>query len=336
VAEAFNYWLNKWGWQVRVLNVLPAINGRINDLLYRVPKTYHQLFELSNNQNIARLMTASLRLEVDRRLKKMAPDCRAADLVISTHPLLHPDGGLKKIILLPDPVIHALYIVKPRPDYYFAFWPEATPDLKRWGISPRKIVQTGPLARAAFYQKTKTKTVVLKNSYSKIALVLAGSGWMQRAADYLELLRTSFKNEQLLFVFICGKNKDFVQKMALKYRRYPKFKFLGWLAAGEIAAWMRRADFGLAFSLAQMGVEAGLCRLPIFILRLIEGQEEGYRKVIENRGVGMFLPGDPPNQIALLKLLYPHTEELFGKNLVVWQKELLSVPPRLKKIVSEI
>jgi UDP-N-acetylglucosamine:LPS N-acetylglucosamine transferase len=281
-------------------------------------------------------MTVSLRLEVERRLQKLAPDCRYADLIISTHPLLHPRCGQKKIMVLLDPVVHAVYTVKPRPDYYFTFWSETLPDVKRWGIRTNKIIHVGPLARPSFYQTAASQIDFLKNNQQKMALVIAGSAWMSRASDYLDLLKTSFKNENIVFVFICGKNQSFVQEMSSKYRRFKNFKFLGWLSEVEVAAWMRAADFALAFSLAQMSVEAGLCRLPIFILRLIEGQEDGYREVLENRGVGMFLPGDPASQVALLKLLYPHTKELFGKNLVVWQKELLAVPNKLKKIISDL
>ncbi|MFH1841089.1 MAG: hypothetical protein ABH807_02965 [Candidatus Shapirobacteria bacterium] len=333
-AQAYAYWLGRWGWQARVLDVLPAINGRITNLLYRVPKTYKQLFEISNNENIAQMMTASLRLEVERRLKKLAPDYRSADLVISTHPLLHPRRGRRKVMVLLDPVVHALYTVKPRPDYYFSFWPEVLPDIKRWGIRVAKVIQAGPLARPAFYHSPRLK--LPPPPEYKLALVMAGSAWIHRAEVYLELFKNTFKNEKVIFVFMCGKNATFAREMTRKYRRYPNFKFLGWLNEEEVAAWMRLADFGLAFSLAQMGVEAGLCQLPIFILRLIEGQEDGYREVIENRGVGMFLPGDPVNQVALLKILYPHVKLLFGKNLAVWQKELLAAPNHLKKTLERL
>jgi len=97
---------------------------------------------------------------------------------------------------------------------------------------------------------------------------------------------------------------------------------------------MNAADFGIAFSLAQMSAEAGLSRLPIFIFSLMSGQEEKYRDVVENRGVGFYLPGKPKIQVAVLKSLYPNIRNLLWDNLELWQDTLLKTPDQMRKMID--
>jgi len=346
VAQAYQYWLTKWGYEAWVLDVLPPINEKINNWLYKVPKTYKQLFAFSNNKAWARLVTLPSKMEIERRIRKLAPDYKSADMIISTHPLIHPTWGKKRVMTLMDPIVHAVYLVLPRAQHYISFWKDCEGNTKGFGIAAKRVSYTGPLARPLFYENARN---LRKNHYkgeckktlgiapeTTLVLVMAGQAWIYRAAEYLQYFKNIFRKENVIFAFMCGKNKDFAQQMSSKYRRVKMFKILNWLSEEEVCRWMAAADFGVAFSLAQMAVEAGLSKLPIYIFRLIEGQEEGYRAVIEDNGVGMYVPGEPQNQVEILKVLYKHTQTMFGKNLVNWQKELLEAPNRVKKVLEKI
>lgn len=346
VAGAYQFWLQKWGYNAQVYDVLPALSDKLTTLLYKVPKTYKSLFKMSNTPSMAKMMLETSSLDIEKRIKKKAGDLSSADLVISTHPLIHPQSGKSKIMLLIDPNIHAIYFSLPRPDAFFAFWEQSLAEADRFGIDLKRVFYTGPLARSSFYEIGK-KT--LKNNFKgkirkkmclpedkKIVLVMAGSGWIHRAEKYLKPLRESFKKEKITFVFLCGRNQDFLKDVAPGFRNEKLFKFLKWINEEEVAQWMAAADCGLAFSLAQMSVEAGLVGLPLFIFRLIEGQEEGYREVIDDKGAGMYIPGEPENQVEILKVLLKHGEDLFDKSLFLWQKELLSTPEKVKIFLSKI
>lgn len=345
IANAFKHWLRLWGYDAEVYNVLPDISGKIVGFLYRSPEAYRSLFDISNKPSIAQATVSTLSLEVEKRIEKAVPDYQTAELVISTYPLIRPRHGKVKIMLLPDPVAHAAYFVNPKPDYYFAFWQQSLSEAEKFGEDKNRVVFTGPLARPSFYEVGKLAfepkyKLTLRRKFGipddyLLILVMAGSAWIDRSEKYLDLLRQWFKNEKVFFVFVCGKNQKFLKEMSLRYKGVEFFRFLGWLTEVEMAKWMSSADYGLAFSLAQMSVEAGLVGLPLFIFRLIEGQEEGYRSVVSDHGVGMFFPGKPEDQVILLKVLIKQTG-LFRRDLKAWQKELISSLEKIKSFLNSV
>lgn len=348
IAKAYGYWLKKWGYLVELADVLPSLNDKLINFLYKTPQTYKSLFEFSNKPSFAEIMVESTHSQIKKNILKTIPNYSSFDLVISTYPLIHPEGSAKKIMILPDPIAHAAYFSAPQPDYYFAFWSKAVEEAEKFEVEDKKILLVPPLARQAFYEigeKVLKQKKRFKNSLKKklgiphdhlLALVMAGSGWVYRTDDYLQILRDSFKDEQVIFCFVCGRNQKWQEEKASEYSGEKNFRFLGWLSEEEMAQWMAAADFGLAFSLAQMSVEAGLVGLPLFIFRLIEGQEEGYQEEIERKGVGMFIPGEPENQVKVFKTMIKQESSLFEKNLLLWQKELLAGPVKVKRLISAI
>lgn len=344
IAEAYRYWLEKWGYQAEIYDVLPSLNGKLLALLYKAPATYKSLFKISNQPLIAQTMTETIMPEVEKRIRQRVPRYAAADMIISTHPLIRPaKSRVLKIMLLPDPVAHAAYFTDPEPDYYFAFWEQSLKEAARFVSDMTRVIYTPPLARPSFYEiGRQVSNSVLKAGLKHrfgipadhlLILVMAGSAWIYRAKDYLEPLQKTFRGEKVVFAFVCGKNQKFAERILADYGNEPIFKVLPWLPEKEMAKWMAAADYGLAFSLAQMAVEAGLTSLPIFIFRLIEGQEDGFRGVIDGKGVGMNIPGEPENQAALLKVLLKHAKGIFAKNMSSWRKELLFGPSQVKSII---
>lgn len=344
IAQSFQYWLNSWGLNTQIFDIIPTFNEKINKLLYHNPKTYKSLFKISNSYPLADIMTSSFRLNLERKLKKSVPNYSSTDIIISTHPLIHPRKGRIRIMIVPDPIVHATYKAAPKADYYFIFWPEALGQMLKSKIKRKSLLVTNPLARRSFYQigklcqneKKRQNIRAQLGIYpdTRVGLVIAGSEWIDRAKDYLELLSAEFSQENVLFVFLCGKNKKFINKMSQKYASLKIFKFLDWLNEEQMAIWMNAADFGIAFSLAQMSAEAGLSKLPLIIFKLMGGQEEKYRDVIENRNVGFYLSGKPKTQVAVLRLLYRNIRNLLAKNLEQWQDTLLKTPDQIKKIVE--
>lgn len=346
VAEAYRYWLLRWGYQAEVYDVLPQPSDQVTQLLYKVPATYRSLYRLSDKPTLSQAMVEIMAPEIERKIDQLIPSYRVADIVISTHLFVHPQGKNFKVMVILDPTVHAVYFVNPRPDYYFSFWQPPLAEAKKSGLKNDRLIYTGPLARPAFYEMAaQPPTPDQKRKFKEdqgiprdhlLVLVMAGSGWIQRAGRSLDYFKEVFAEEKITFVFLCGKNKKFAEEAKSDYRRIKNFKFLGWLEEKEIAQWMANADCGLAFSLAQMSVEAGLTQLPLFVFRLIEGQEEGYRQVINDHRAGLYLPGQPAEQIELFKNLLPKREVLFKKNLEVWQKDLLVSPERTKAALDQI
>ncbi|MGI5825936.1 MAG: hypothetical protein ACOX50_00825 [Patescibacteria group bacterium] len=349
MAKAYKYWLEQWGYQAEVYDVLPPLSQKVLNLLYRIPKAFESLYKLSDQLLLAQGLVDTVALEIERRIAKTVPDFDRADLIISSHFLIRPHGNkVPKIMLLLDPLAHAVYFTSPKPNYYLALWERIREDAQRFRIPEESLFLTLPLARTSFYQMGKLTLKDKENVKVKIRrklkvpqsqtliLVMAGSGWLHRVEPYLEFLRKTFKDEKVTFVFLCGKNQSFREKMLESYGDDPKFRFLAWLGEEEIAEWMVAADFGLAFSLAQMSVEAGLVGLPLFIFRVNGGQEEGYKEVISRQGVGMYIPGEPKNQVDLLKVLLTHAQGLFDKNLKSWQKQLMTGPLKTRRAIEQI
>lgn len=345
-AEGYKFWLTQWGYGTEVYDILPKSSDKFLELIYKNPTTYRSLYKLADQPALAEAVVEAFNLEMERRIKKVIPDIEEADMVISTHGFVHPKTGNLKIMLLPDPGMHSVYFAPPKSDYYLAFWEEILKEAKKYKVNPKKIIYTGSLARPAFYEYGKTylnddfkKSFKEKNKIPQdhlLILVLAGSAWINRAKRHLPFLYKAFKNQKVTLVFLCGKNKAFIKEVAEEYPKKPNFRFFGWLNEEGMASWMAAADCGIAFSLAQMSAEAGLMRLPLFAFRLIEGQEDGYKEVIENNKVGIFVPGQPEDQVAIFKSLLKHLDSLFAKNLKIWQKELLASPERTKKTLDSL
>lgn len=345
-AGAYRYWLPQWGYQVEVYDVLPRPSDKFTELVYKNPKTYRSLYRISDQPGLAEVVTETFNLEMERRIRKIIPDIESAEMVISTHGFVHPKTKNLKIMLLLDPLVHSVYFSPPKADYYFAFWEETLPQIKNYRVSPKKVIYTGPLARPTFYQSSRNylnpdfrREFRVKNKIPLdhlLVLVTAGSAWINRSRKHLPILQEAFKNQKVTFVFLCGRNKAFLKEVKEELPKRANFRFISWVDEERMAAFMAAADCGLAFSLAQMSVEAGLMRLPLFIFRLIEGQEEGYREVVENKGVGLFIPGRPEDQVAIFKSLLKHLNGLFADNLNRWQQELLSCPQRLKETLALI
>lgn len=344
IAGAYQYWLEKWGYQAEIYDVLPSLNSKLLALLYKAPATYKSLFKMSNQPLIAQMMAETIMPEVEKRIASRVPKYATADIIISTYPLIRPPKTRAvRIMLLPDPVAHAAYFTDPEPDYYFAFWEQSLKEAARFVPDMTKVIYTPPLARSSFYEVGRKVASAafradLKHKFGipkdhLLILVVAGGAWIYRAKEYLEPLQKTFGGEKIVFAFVCGKNQKFAERILADYGHEPIFKVLSWLPEKEMAKWMAAADYGLAFSLAQMAVEAGLTSLPIFVFRLIEGQEDGFREIIDNKGVGMNIPGEPEKQVALLKVLLKHAKGIFAKSMSSWQKELLSGPSQVKSII---
>ncbi len=347
MAQAYRYWLEQWGYQSEIYDVLPRISEKATSWIHRVPKIYKLLFKISNRPFLAQAMIEPLVPEIEKKLNQVIPNYMEADLIISTHALIRPRGStFVKVMLLLDPIAHATYFTSPQPDYYFALWPQATADAIKFGVNLNQLIYTLPLARPAFYEmgekilqgniKTSLREKLGVEQNCLLILVMAGSGLIKRSKAYIKHLRIAFKDDNVVFVFLCGKNQSFQKEMKESYGDDPMFRFLNWLSEEEMAEWMAVADFGLAFSLAQMSVEAGLVGLPLFIFRLIGGQEERYKNVVGDKGVGMHIAGKPKNQVASLRALLKRSREPFAKNLISWQKELLSGPTEVKKALEQI
>ena len=346
VADAYRYWLLKWGYQAEVYDVLPRPSDKVTQLLYKVPATYRSLYRLSDKPTLSQAMVEILAPEIEWKISQVIPDYDSADIVISTQLLVHPQGKNFKVMVILDPSVHAVHFSQPRPDYFFTFWESSLVEAKKNGLRTDKIIYTGPLARPSFYEiarhlpdekaKRQFKQSQRIPEDHLLVLVTAGSAWISRSTRYLEYLQEVFKNEKITFVFLCGRNKSFIEEMEEEFPKAKIFRFLRWLEEDKVAQWMSIADCGLAFSLAQMSVEAGLTKLPLFIFRLIEGQEEGYQEVVSSKGVGIYLPGQPADQVGLFKNLLPYREALFKRNLEVWQKDLLACPERTKKALEQI
>lgn len=345
VASALDYWTRKFGYNSEVIDIIPASSDRIYQIMMKVPQIHAAFYRSSNNLITAEIMVKSFQREFNSKLKRYSPLCQQADIVISTHPLIHPTVGKNKIITIIDPTVHATYCCEPLADKYFVFWDESVTQLKRFKIPQNTICLAHSLARESFYRVGKTISCYEdKNKYKKIlntntdlplGLIIAGSGWIERIKPYLDQLSASFPPGTVNFAFLCGKKKGFAKKMQKKYPQ-NNFMFLGWLDEKQMAAWMGAADFCVALTLAQMSVEAGLCRVPIYIFDLIEGQEEGYRQVIEHHRAGASIRSNPEKQVTILKKWLPNNKKSFNQSLSRWQKQLLNGPEEYHQLLKEI
>lgn len=320
IAKSLEYWTTQWGFEAKILDMLP---GYINTG-YKINLKTHAnepFFKLTNNRYIAKLGMMGFNGSLEERVEGLCPEYKDYDIVIATHSLFHPAFGKVNMIILPDPTIHSSYLVSPKPKYYISYW-----------TSDRRFEFLGPLARKSFYDELKyiPKQALKKecgfDSAKNTVLILAGGEWINRSQDYIDMLGYGFDPEKYEFVFICGKNERFQREMQEQYNA-PNFKFLGWKDDEEMNKIMRASDCGLCFSTGSAVItEAGICKLPLYIVDNLGAQENGYTQIVEKHGVGKFLKGGYWEKIDRLKEYLPQTQKLFERNLIKWSDYLLSRP----------
>lgn len=319
IARSLEYWTAQWGMEPKVLDILP---GYINTT-YKLglkSRTNQPIFTLTNNRYMSKLMLVGFNGTLEERVEALCPEYKDYDTVLSTHPLLHPSFGKTNIIVLPDTQVHKLYTAAPKPQHYISFW-----------VHDRNFHTLGPIARPGFYTEISEgsrdycKGKLGWNPKKKYFAMLAGGEWIGRAQDYMDILGYTFKPDEYVFVFICGKNERFRQEMSEKYKDTGLI-FLGWMSDIEMSLVLRACDYGLCFTTAQMVVEAGLSKLPLFIFDNLGAQEAGYTDLVEKNGVGKYLKGSYWDKTDRLKELIPQTQRLFEKNLNKWDDYLTSRP----------
>jgi UDP-N-acetylglucosamine:LPS N-acetylglucosamine transferase len=326
-AKALESWLKVWGCKSQVFEVLPKINDRVYQILAKSPKSYRSLFKLTDKLPIANLYLEATKHDLERRLEKAGCDLDSFDCVISTHPFIHPICRSKTIMLLLDPLLHTAYFAKPRASKYLSFWERDIQKGVRMGIEKSSILISNPIVRSSFYQKAVTPS-------ENIILVTAGGNWINKSAKYIEHILNVFNGENLQFVFVCGKNKSFYEKKSKQYARHSQIRFVDWQNEKEMANLISRCLAVLAFSVAQMSVEAGVCGKPIFIAEYILGQEEGFVEELTKKGVAQLLYGLPSEKIALLKVFLLKANPISKLSLKEWRRELLLAPGVVKRHLS--
>jgi hypothetical protein len=76
--------------------------------------------------------------------------------------------------------------------------------------------------------------------------------------------------------------------------------------------------------------------MPIFVYNLIPGQEEGYKTILQEKGVGKYLAGKPETKVGLMKKMIYSSPAFNNKNINSWQEYLLLAPEKLKEVVEKI
>lgn len=346
---AMNYWLTQWGYFSEVYNLGPAGNEEFNKLLYKTPKAYKSFYSLSNYRNVSSVAVRSYSKLMETRLSNMVPSYEKYDASISAYPLIHPQRTKNNIMMLLDPLVHASYLANPYMDHYLLFWEESFKYLAKHKATQYNATYTGPLIRKGFYDlgrslnsagpalKKQAKQELGINPDVKLCLITAGGNWIYKTRDYIDLIDKHFDASAYKFAFVCGKDTEFYEEMSMEYKGNQKFIFLNWLVEEEMAKWMMAADFALCFSIAQILVELGLMKVPVYLFNFIEGQEEGYRDVIRNNEIGIELEGTKKEKVMAFKHFAQNYDyaSLNGA-LEEWQKKLLGVPDRMKKTLEEI
>lgn len=323
VATALESWIKIWGHSAQVFDVIPKVNGDLYKILTKSPKSYRSLFNLTDRMPVANLYIEAATHDLKKRLGKLKCNLESFDLVISTHPFIHPVCHAKTMMVLLDPVLHMAYMAKPRADKYLAFWPNDLSKVQKMGVKKSDIFLSGPLARPAFYFNPKTNT-------ENIILVTAGGGWIHKTDKYIKIMSETFKDTPYTFVFVCGKNTKFYEKKSKEFKNRRNLRFLSWLNEQEMANWVAKSRCVLAFSVAQMSVEAGLLGKPIFIADYIMGQEDGYIKALTNKKIAKLLCGKPAEKIDLLKTFLLEANPIKEISLTSWKNELNLVPEKIK------
>lgn len=325
IAKALEYWTAQWGFQPRILDILPGYINTTYKLNLKA-RTHHPMFKLTNNRYLSKLMLVGFNGSLEERVENLCPEYKDYDIAISTHPLLHPTFAKTNITIIPDPSIHGMYTASPRPKHYLSYW-----------TADRRFEFLGPLARKGFYnelkdtskRKLKEETGMDPNKTS--ILILAGGEWINKSQDYIDMFGYAFDPEKYEFIFICGKNERFRQEMDRQYRDV-NFKFLGWMDDEQMNKVLRAGDCGLCFSTGSAVItETGICKLPLYVIDTLGAQETGYTQILERHGVGRFVKGGYWEKIDHLKEYIPQTRKHFEKNLNKWGDYLISRPKEWEK-----
>lgn len=345
-ALALDYWLTEWGYNTQVFNVGTSATDDVHKLLMLYPKAYKSFFRMSNNMRVPRMPVKSFTNLVENKMLDLLPRYLDFDGVISTYPMFHPQKAKKKIMLIPDPVVHASYLTQPYMDYYYSFWEDSNDFICNHKSVNFNCINPGPLARCKFYEKgSKINSPSDKVPFKKIlgldpsktiCLITAGGNWIYRSKKYLNLLERYFDSSSVQFVFVCGKNYEFYEEMQERYADSTLFKFLDWQNEDQISNWMSAADYVVGFSVAQMLVEAGLTRTPFILFEFIEGQEDGYVDVILNKNIGYYLEGSKKEKILQFKDLISTGVSELDADLDSWHTYLLNAPSETKKTFDYI
>ena len=342
-AYAYDYWLSCWGYQTEIFNVGPTGNQEIYKLLLKRPIAYKSFFMLSNMIDISNLVVKRVSGRLEKKLEVLLPRYPEYDAVISTHPLIHPHKGKKNFVVLLDPFLHSTYFANPQPDYYISIWKESNAFIEKYKIDKSKVIQIGPLLRPSFYtystkiKNPKDKLIFKKElqveKYNKVCLVMAGGTWIDRSGEYMELLAKQFEGSNMLFVFLCGKNNEFYDEIIVEYGKNKLFKFLSWQNEDSVAKWMGASDLAVVFSVAQMGIEAGIMGVPIFIFNYIQGQEGAYVDLLEKHGVAKYVQGNTKEKVNYLMNELDYLSK-YNSSLSKWQDFLKSTPDRMRDKIN--
>ncbi|MBU4380727.1 hypothetical protein L6255_04370 [Candidatus Parcubacteria bacterium] len=328
-ARAWSSWAKDWGFKCTIVDVLPRVN-EVYKITSKSPKSYESLFKILKQPVLSRIMVEGMMLEVKRKLRRQEVHLDDFDIVISTHPLIHPKCRGKKILLLLDPVVHTSYLVKPFLDYYVAYWKQAYDRAINFGMSKDKVVFLGSLARESFYKNIK----VAKDPHQ--ILVIAGGEWIEKSKKYLDTIRDVFGGTKYRFVFVCGKNQEFLEKYKQKYADCSNMEFIGWAGEQEMAKLMKESLYSLTFSIgSQVTCELGLSQTFVFIAGYIPGQEDEYKNIISEKGVGILLHGKAQEKIMELKHILT-TSKVNEENLKEWKEELVKAPENIRKFLQNI
>jgi len=103
VASALDYWTRKFGYNSEVIDIIPSSSDRIYQLTMKIPQIHAAFYRSSNNLLTAEIMVKSFLREFSRKLKRYSPLYQQSDIIISTHPLIHPTIGKNKIMTILDP-----------------------------------------------------------------------------------------------------------------------------------------------------------------------------------------------------------------------------------------
>jgi len=330
VAKAWGSWAESMGYECTILDVLPRVNNEVYKITSKSPRGYESLYKILKHPVLSRIMVEGMMLEVKRKLNQQKIHLDSSDIVISTHPLIHPKCKSKKILLLLDPTVHTSYLVKPYLDRYVAYWEKAQEEAIRFGIPKSRISFLGPLARKSFYNKNETK----KDSYQ--ILVVAGGEWVEKSKKYLDPIKNSFNGTKYRFVFVCGKNQKFMDRCQEKYKNCPNLKFLSWVNEQEMADLMQKSMYSLAFSIgSQVTCELGLSKTFTFIASYIPGQEDEYKNIVNQKGVGLLLHGNVEEKIMELKHILT-TSKVNEQNLKEWKEELAKTPENIREFLNKL
>jgi len=259
--------------------------------------------------------------------------------------MFHPRAGKISAVVLVDPTTHASYFSPPHPDYYIILWEESLKTLPDSAKTKSKIISTGPLARPAFYDVAEKLNSFKDKIYFKeklglspdkrYCLIMAGGAWISRAEKFIPLFDKHLDGD-IEFVFVCGRNTRFCNKMTKRYGNNPRFRFLSWLNETEISEWMGACDYGIFFSVAQTLTEAGLCLLPVYLFSYIKGQETAYKDIIIDRGLGQNLTGNRTAKVLAFKNLIGQNDPALEVSMLNFKKYLENSKNSLRDSLKEL